>query len=256
MNVLYFKGLKFLCFSFKQLKTILSFIWTWLYKGFEMLEAVVHRCSIKKGVLQNFTKFTGKHLCLRPATSLKKRLWHRWFCVNFKNTFFLQNSSGGCFWSVTVVASKISCTIFYTQLHMYWKVLVASPFWALASLAIEDYILSLMESHFTWKSSLILAYWFDMKLAASFFLKFCSIIEHYSTRILRFFFFFSSGFLKLECHLIEKLVLFALIKPFKNDESAFYFILKKKRLDKKTKVNFKIYDVINWEINNYNTHIA
>ena len=41
-------------------------------------------CSVKKSVLRNFTKFTGKHLCqslffnkfagLRPATLLKKRL--------------------------------------------------------------------------------------------------------------------------------------------------------------------------------------
>ena len=47
----------------------------------------------KKGVLRNFAKFTGKHLCqslffdkvagLRPATLLKKRLWHRCFPVNF-----------------------------------------------------------------------------------------------------------------------------------------------------------------------------
>ena len=47
----------------------------------------------KKGVLRNFTKFTGKHLCqglffnkvagLRPATLLKKRPWHRCFPVNF-----------------------------------------------------------------------------------------------------------------------------------------------------------------------------
>ena len=47
----------------------------------------------KKGVLRNFVKFTGKHLCqsfffnkvagLRPATLLKKRLWHRCFPVNF-----------------------------------------------------------------------------------------------------------------------------------------------------------------------------
>ena len=49
----------------------------------------------KKGVLENFTKFTGKHLCQslffnkvagpgpRPATLLKKRLWHRCFPVNF-----------------------------------------------------------------------------------------------------------------------------------------------------------------------------
>ena len=53
----------------------------------------------KKGVLKNFSKFTGKHLCqsLRPATLLKKRLWHRYFPVNFAKfvrTPFLQNSSG------------------------------------------------------------------------------------------------------------------------------------------------------------------
>ena len=48
---------------------------------------------MKKGVLKNFAKFTGKHLCqslflnkvaeLRPATLLKKRPWHRCFPVNF-----------------------------------------------------------------------------------------------------------------------------------------------------------------------------
>ena len=72
------------------------------------LEAVVQRCSVKKGVLRNFTKFTGKHLCqslffnkvasLRPATLFKKRLWHRCFPVDFvkflRTTFY---TSGGCF---------------------------------------------------------------------------------------------------------------------------------------------------------------
>ena len=65
------------------------------------------RCSVRKGVLRNFTKFTGKHLCqslffnkvagLRPATLLKKRLRHRCFPVNFAKflrTPFLQNTSG------------------------------------------------------------------------------------------------------------------------------------------------------------------
>ena len=65
------------------------------------------RCSIKKDVLTNFTKFTGKHLCqclffnkvagLRPATLLKKRLWHRCFSVNFVKFLrkpFSQNISG------------------------------------------------------------------------------------------------------------------------------------------------------------------
>ena len=47
----------------------------------------------KKGILRNFAKFTGKHLCrnlffnivagLRPATLLKMRLWHRCFPMNF-----------------------------------------------------------------------------------------------------------------------------------------------------------------------------
>ena len=56
----------------------------------------------KKGALRNSTKFIGKHLCqslffnkvagLRPATLLKKRLWHRCFLVNvakFLRTPFL-----------------------------------------------------------------------------------------------------------------------------------------------------------------------
>ena len=59
------------------------------------------------GVLRNFAKFVGKHLCqslffnkvagLRATTLLKKRLWHRCFPVNFTKflrTPFLQNTSG------------------------------------------------------------------------------------------------------------------------------------------------------------------
>ena len=48
------------------------------------------RCSMKKGVLRNFTKFTGKHLCqglfliklkrLRPATLFKKTLAQVFYC--------------------------------------------------------------------------------------------------------------------------------------------------------------------------------
>ena len=59
----------------------------------------------KKGVLRNFAKFTGKHLCqglfsnklagLRPATLLKKRLLHRCFplnCAEFLGTpFFIEH---------------------------------------------------------------------------------------------------------------------------------------------------------------------
>ena len=67
----------------------------------------LRRCSAKKGVLRNFTKFTRRHLCqslifnnvagLRPATLLKKGLWHKCFPVHFPKfprTHFLQNTSG------------------------------------------------------------------------------------------------------------------------------------------------------------------
>ena len=57
---------------------------------------------MKKDVLINFPKFIGEYLChgdsflgLRPATLLKKRLWHRCFPVKFAKFLripFLQNA--------------------------------------------------------------------------------------------------------------------------------------------------------------------
>ena len=41
------------------------------------------RCSIKKGVLKNFSKFTGKHLCWRLFFNKVAGLQHRCFSVNF-----------------------------------------------------------------------------------------------------------------------------------------------------------------------------
>ena len=57
------------------------------------------RCSIKKGVLKSFVKFTAKHQCqsLLPATLLKISVWHRCFPLSFPKvlrTTFLQNTSG------------------------------------------------------------------------------------------------------------------------------------------------------------------
>ena len=64
------------------------------------------RCSVKKGALRNFAKFSGKHLCqslffykvagIRPSTLFIKKLWHSCFPVNFAKflgTPFLQNTS-------------------------------------------------------------------------------------------------------------------------------------------------------------------
>ena len=56
------------------------------------------RCFVKKGVLRNFAKFTGKHLCFRAATLLKKSLWHRCFPVNFANFLKLGSHRAIVFW--------------------------------------------------------------------------------------------------------------------------------------------------------------
>ena len=81
------------------------------------------RYSMKKSVLRNFLKCTGKHLWqslffnkvahLRPATSLKKRLWHRCFPVKFAKllrTPFLQSTSG---WLLLVFSMRSFVTTFW-----------------------------------------------------------------------------------------------------------------------------------------------
>ena len=68
----------------------------------------IYNRGSKRGTLKDFAKFTGKHLYqslffnkvagLRPATLLKKRLWHRCFPVNFvkllRTLFFIED----CLW--------------------------------------------------------------------------------------------------------------------------------------------------------------
>ena len=104
----------------------------------EMRVAIVFRsshkrCSMKKDFLRNFTKFTGKHpglffnkvAGLRPATLLKKRLWHSCFPVNFAQflrTSYLQNTSGRlllCFCAskmFVVVKSTVVSIIVYRNI--------------------------------------------------------------------------------------------------------------------------------------------
>ena len=92
-----------------------------------MVRTSHRRCSVRNGVLRNFAKFTGKHLCqslllnkvtgLRPATLLKKRFWHTCFPMNFatfSRTPFLQNTSlGGCFYLVCFISLINSCHILW-----------------------------------------------------------------------------------------------------------------------------------------------
>ena len=91
------------------------------------------RYSVKKGVLRNFAKFTGKQLCqsifFNKISLLKKRPWHGWFPVNFAKflrTPFSQNTFGRLF--VLTVRSYIHLCfqiyfiseIFLTQNRCHW----------------------------------------------------------------------------------------------------------------------------------------
>ena len=86
-----------------------------------------------KSVLKDFVKFTGKHLCrslflnevagLRPATSLKNRLLHICFTVNFAKclrTPFLRNTSGRLLLKTHMITT--SFTKRYFQYSHYYKV--------------------------------------------------------------------------------------------------------------------------------------
>ena len=65
------------------------------------IESSHQTCSIKKGVLKNFTKFTGKHLCqnflfnkvagLRQLWCFPVQVFSCEFCEFFKDTFFTEH---------------------------------------------------------------------------------------------------------------------------------------------------------------------
>ena len=73
---------------YREQKVITSTLLKYYFKSFLKVMVIYRRshrrCSIRKGVLKNFAKFTGKHLCrialfheiagLRPATLLKRAL--------------------------------------------------------------------------------------------------------------------------------------------------------------------------------------
>ena len=74
----------------------------------------------KKGVIRNFAKFPGKHLCQRlffnkvaglwPVTLLSKKLWHGCFPVNFVKLLRTPFSIGHLWWLLLKVflKSKVS----------------------------------------------------------------------------------------------------------------------------------------------------
>ena len=94
---------------------VLNFFRIWDWDVFNLFGSGRPEVFYKKDVLSNFAKFTRKHRCqslllnkvvgLRSATLLRRRLWHRYFPVNFAyflRTPFLHNTFG---------ASKLSLLI-------------------------------------------------------------------------------------------------------------------------------------------------
>ena len=97
-----------------------------------LIEAVVQRCSVKKVFLE-IPQNSQENSCARvsflinlqarPATLLKKRLWHRRFSVNFLEflrTPFLWNTSGGCF-CLNIFNTKLDyiCLIGWSNSYSY-----------------------------------------------------------------------------------------------------------------------------------------
>ena len=90
----------------------------------------------KKSVLKCFPKFIGKNLVrvsslnVRPTTSLRTRLRHRCFAVNFAKffrTLFLKKTSGPCFCFVKLLniivksfRSQLTWNIFHKLKKVYW----------------------------------------------------------------------------------------------------------------------------------------
>ena len=122
--------------------------------------------------LKSFAKFTGKHQCqslffnkvarLRPATLIKKKLWHKWFSVNFAKflrTPFLQNTpwrlllrisikeqdkSDSHYLSVQDILSHLEVSLYL--LLLLWKINFSSN-WTVAKWCVNDegdYFLNLL----------------------------------------------------------------------------------------------------------------
>ena len=66
------------------LKELFGYIATWKYRSSDQ------RYSMKKGILRNFAKFTGKDLC-QSLVRWQKGTLAQVFCKTSKNTFFTEH---------------------------------------------------------------------------------------------------------------------------------------------------------------------
>ena len=104
-----------------------------------MYKSSHQRCSVKEGVLRDFAKLTGKHLCQSlffnkvaggACIFIKKGLWRRCFPVNFakfERTPFSQNTSGQLLLFVIIekwLHAKYTVYIYiYIYIYIYYNAL-------------------------------------------------------------------------------------------------------------------------------------
>ena len=94
------------------------------------------RCSVKKGVLRNFAKFTGKHLCQSlffnqvaggTCNLIKKetlaQVFSCEFCEIFKNTFFTEHV-----WATASLPRSNSVQISFKDIPFGLKIIVESRY--------------------------------------------------------------------------------------------------------------------------------
>ena len=149
------------CFliSCHQFFRFFSFIWFCLFYSTKFRSSH-QRCSIKKGVLKNFAKFTGKQLCqglffnkVAACNVFKKRLWHRYFPVNFAKFLeylFYRTPLDDCFY-------KCKLFIFtFLIFNIFWNLLCIF-FWKFAacSFPVYDWLKTPVLLHFHKKSHMI-----------------------------------------------------------------------------------------------------
>ena len=110
------------------------------------------RCSMRKGVLRNFAKFTGKHLGqslffnkvvgLRPAALLKRRLWPRCFPVNFvkflRTPFFTEHLWATA--SVFKMSQKLSTSHISLDLTLTGKITTSNELFMFIILCIFRFL--------------------------------------------------------------------------------------------------------------------
>ena len=95
----------------KKLKKLLIFVKKYIFRGSHQ------RCSIETGVLRNFVKFTGKHLC-QSVFFNKAQAWGLNF-TKFPRTLFLQNTSRRLLIYVVIYSNSVNLLLSVSSINVY-----------------------------------------------------------------------------------------------------------------------------------------